>query len=83
MTSGVTNEIKLAQVPGNNYRILTDHEIWKDHGVFYPRALSNNLTFQLVLEAANNVVKEPDSVKLNYKRSNIQLQYEEIQDHTI
>ena len=36
-----------------------------------------------MLEAANNVVKEPDSVKLNYKRSNIQLQYEEIQDHTI
>lgn len=34
MTSGVTNEIELAQVRGNNYRILTDHEIWKDHGVF-------------------------------------------------
>lgn len=41
MTSGVTNEIKLA-------------------------------------------VKEPDSVKLSYKRTrNIQLEYEEIQDHTI
>lgn len=36
------------------------------------------------ITAANNVVKEPDSVKLSYKRSrNIQLEYEEIQDHTI
>ena len=29
----------------NNYRIPSDHEILKDHGVFFPRARSVSMSF--------------------------------------
>ena len=44
-TSGVVAESKLNTVYGNKYRIPLDHEILKAHGVFYPRALPNQLIF--------------------------------------
>ena len=44
-TSGVVAESKLNTVYCNKYRIPLDHEILKDHGVFYPRALPNQLIF--------------------------------------
>jgi len=77
-TSGVDKEKKLNAVYGNKYRIPLDHEILKDHGLFYPRALSDELVFELRLAPASNVVKGSDPAKLDYGVSNIQLEYEVI-----
>ncbi|PFX27083.1 hypothetical protein AWC38_SpisGene8244 [Stylophora pistillata] len=77
-TSGVNNENKLNEVYRNIYRIPLDHDILKDHGVFFPRALSDELLFELRLAPADSVVKGSDSTKLYYKLTNIQLEYEVI-----
>ena len=45
---------------------------------FYPRALSDELVFELRLAPASNVVKGSDPAKLDYEVSNIQLEYEVI-----
>lgn len=75
-TSGVDKEKKLNGVYGNKYRIPIDHEILKDHGVFFPRALSDELVFELRLAPAASVVKGSDSTSLGYEINNIQLEYE-------
>ena len=49
-----------------------DHEILKDHGVFLPRALSDDLLFEL------NVVIGSDVTQLAYELTNVQLEYEVI-----
>ena len=77
-TSGVDAEKKLNKVFGAKYRINFDHEILKDHGVFYPHALTTELVFQVKLAPANQVVKGTDPSKLKYKLTNIQLEYEMI-----
>ena len=73
-------EDKLTEVYGNKYRLNLDHEILKDHGVFYPQALYNDLVFEVTLAPASQVVKGGDSTKLKYKLTNIQLEYEMIRD---
>ena len=77
-TTGVVKEIKLNGIYGSKYRIPIDHEILKNHGVFFPRALSNELVFELSLAPASNVVKGTDASKLAYELTNIQLEYEVI-----
>ena len=77
-TTGVVKEIKLNGIYGNKYRIPIDHDILKNHGVFFPRALSNELVFELQLAPAGNVVKGTDASKLAYELTNIQLEYEVI-----
>lgn len=77
-TSGVDKEKKLNAVYENRYRIPIDHEILKDHGIFYPRALPDELVFEMRLAHASNVVKGSDSSMLGYELSNIQLEYEVI-----
>ena len=57
-TSGVAKEIKLNKGHFNKYRIPIDHEILDDHGVFFPRALSDELVFKLKLVPAGSVVRE-------------------------
>ena len=79
-TSGVDAEKKLAEVYGTKYRINLDHQILTDHGVFYPKALYNDLVFEVTLAPANQVVKGSDPTKLKYKLTNIQLEYEMIRD---
>ena len=37
-TSGVDAEKKLQEIYGKKYRINLDHQIFTDHGVFYPKA---------------------------------------------
>ena len=70
-------EIKLNSVYGKKYRILLgEHEILKNHGVFYPRALADELVFELKLSPANVVVKGSDANDLAYELTNIQLEYE-------
>ena len=76
-TTGVAKEIKLNGIYGNKYRIPIDHEIL-NHGVFFPRALSDELVFELKLAPASNVVKGSDASKLAYELANIQLEYEVI-----
>ena len=76
--SGVVKEIKLNGIYGSKYRIPIDHEILKNHGVFFPRALTNELVFELSLAPASNVVKGSDASKLAYELTNIQLEYEVI-----
>ena len=78
-TSGVDKEKKLNEIFKNKYRIRLDHEILKDHGAFYPRALSDELVFELTLAPASGVVKGSDATKLGYELTNIQLEYEVIQ----
>ena len=56
-----------------------NHEILDDHGVLFPRALSNELVFEMRLTPAGCVIKGSDLTKLGYDLSNIQLEYEVIQ----
>ena len=72
-TSGVDAENKLESVYINKYRIMLDHQVLNDHGVFYPQALYNNLNFELTLAPASQVVRGSDTSKLVYKLTNIQL----------
>ena len=73
----------LNAVYGTKYRINLDHPILTDHGVFYPKALYNDLVFELTLALAHAVVKGSDRTKLGYKLENIQLEYEVIRSHTL
>ena len=77
-TSGVDKEKKLNGIYGNKYRIPIDHEILKNHDVFFPRALSDELVFEHRLSPTSNVVKGSDATKLGYELTNIQLEYEVI-----
>ena len=49
--------------------------IRKDHGVFFPRALFDELLFELRLAPASNVVMGSDETQLTYELTNIQLEY--------
>lgn len=77
-TSGVAKEIKLNSVYENKYKIAIDDDILKDHGVSFPRALNDELVFQLKLTPTGSVVKGSDPTKLGYELTNIQLEYEVI-----
>ena len=83
-TSGVDEEKALNTVYGSKYRINLDHPILTDHGVFYPKALYNDLVFELTLAPAHQVVKGATSANtLGYKLENIQLEYEVIRSKTL
>ena len=82
-TTGVDDENKLEKVFGKKYRINLDHQILTDHGVFYPQALYTDFVFELKLAPANQVVKGPDSTKLKYKLTNIELEYEMIRSEDL
>ena len=53
-----------------------DHEILKENRIFFPRALSDELLFELRLAPVNNVVIGSDETQLAYELTNIQLEYE-------
>ena len=82
-TTGVDADNKLESVYKNKYRINLDHHILTDHGVFYPQALYNDLTFELTLAQAAQVVRGSDASKLVYKLKNIQLEYEVIRNKSL
>ena len=77
-TSGVDAEKTLNGIYGKKYRINLDHQILTDHGIFYLQALYNDLVFEVTLAPESQVVKGSDPTKLNYKLTNIQLEYEMI-----
>ena len=60
-----------------------DHEILKDHGVFVPRALPDELLFELILAPASNVVIGSDEIQLAYELTSIQLEYEVIHNQEL
>ena len=82
-TSGVDAENKLETIYKNKYKINLDHQILTDHGAFYPQALYNDLTFELTLAKAAQVVRGSDASKLVYKLNNIQLEYEVIRSKSL
>ena len=82
-TLGVDAENKLETIYKNNYRINLDHQILTDHGAFCPQALYNDLTFELTLAQAAQVVRGSDASKLVYKLKNIQLEYEVIRSKSL
>ena len=82
-SSGVDAEITLESVYKNKYRINLDHQILTDHGAFYPQALYNDLTFELTLAQAVQVVRGSDASKLVYKLKNIQLEYKVIRSKSL
>ena len=82
-TSGVAEENKIAEVFGKKYRIRLNHQILTDHGVFYPQALYNDLTFEITHAPATQVVKGSDKTALKYKLTNILLEYEMIRSKTL
>ena len=82
-TSGVDAENKLNEIFGKKYRINLDHQILSDHGVFYPQALFIDLTFEVTLAPASQVVKGSEKTELKYKLTNIQVEYEMIRSNTL
>ena len=82
-TSGVDAENKLNEIFGKKYRINLDHQILTAHSVFYPQALYNDLTFEVTLAPASQVVKGSENTELKYKLTNIQLEYEMIRSNTL
>lgn len=66
-TSGIEKEKKLNELYKNKNHIPLDHEILKDHGVFFPRALSDELVFELRLTPPRNVVIGSDKAQLAYQ----------------
>jgi len=70
-TSGVDAEEKLKEVYGSKYRIRLDYQIIANHGVFYPQALYNDLTFDVKFAQAKHVVRGSDTTNLKYKLTNI------------
>ena len=82
-TSGVDAENKLETVYKKDYKTRLDSQMLTDHGVFYPQALYNDLTFELTLAQPGHVVRGSDATKLVYKLKNIQLEYEMIRSKTL
>ena len=76
--SGVDGLNKMASIFKMKYKINLDHQILTSNGVFYPHALNKDLTFELTLAPASQVVRGSDPAKLVYKLKNIQLEYERI-----
>ena len=77
-TSGGMAENALNRVYSTKYQIGLDHQILSDHSVFYPQVLYNDLTFELTLAPALQVVRGSDTDKVKYKLKNIQIKYEMI-----
>ena len=82
-TSRADDENKLEGIYKNKYKINLDHQILTDHGAFYPQTLYNDLTFELTLASAAQVVRGSDASKLVYKLKNIQLEYEVIRSKSL
>ena len=69
-------EVALAGVYGTKYRIPIQHPIIDTHGVFYAKALDNNLTFEITLADKSIGVTSDNKLDYSYSLSNIELEYE-------
>ena len=69
-------EVALAAVHNTKYRISLDYSMLSDHGVFYPKALAQDLEFQLTLAPVSDIVSYGSVVKIpNYTLTNIEMEY--------
>ena len=67
----------LAAIHNTRYAIPLDHTILKDHGVFYPRALSHPLKFEITLAPVSDVVVYSNiETPPDYKLTNMELEYQ-------
>ena len=78
-TAGVAAENKFETIYKQKYRIWLNHPIITEHGVFYPQALFNDLTFEVTLVPGSKVVRGSDATKLK----NIQLEYEMLRSRAL
>ena len=81
--SGVDKEDKLNYVYDNKFWIPLDYEILKDHGAFFPRALCNELLFELKLAPVGSVVIRYEKAQLADELTTIQLEYEVIHNQEL
>ncbi len=65
---------------GARYTIPLDHPLLCDHGVLYPRALSEALLFEITLAPVERLVVGSDATKLSYSITNLELEYESLRD---
>ena len=61
-TQDVKEVALAANVHNTKYRIPINHPILNDHGVFYPKALENHLTFEITLAPINDIVVYSDTL---------------------
>ena len=77
-TTSVDKEKMFNEAYGTKYKIPLDHEIRKEHEVFFPRALSDELLFELRLAPVGTFVKGSDAENLAYELTNNQLWFDVI-----
>ena len=71
-----TNEVALAAIHGTKHSIPLDHPILNDHGVFYPKALSHPLMFEITLASVSEIVTYSSSTPApTYTITNLELEY--------
>ena len=73
-----TGEVALAWIHNTKYRIPLYHPIVNDHGVFYPKALTNHLQFELTFAPATDIVIYSITKAPNYTITNLELEYQAI-----
>ena len=71
-----SNEVALATVYGTRYRIPLCHPIIDSQGTFYPREMTNALTFQITLPESTGITTHADTKLCNYSLTNMELEYE-------
>ena len=71
--------VSLASIHNTKYRIPLDRPVLNDHGVFYPKALPNDLVFELTFATVADIVIYSDVTKApNYTITNLELEYQAI-----
>lgn len=75
--SADVKDISFAGIYGAKFRIPINHPIIDNHGVYYPRALSDTLSFEITLAPSQDIAITSDiSKSYEYSLSNIELEYE-------
>ena len=75
--TSVSKDDLIAGIHKTRYAIPLDHTILKDHGVFYPKALSHPLTFEITLAPVSDVVVFSNiETPPDYKLTNMELEYQ-------
>ena len=82
-TTSVDADTALDAVFDTNFRSQLGNPILDDHGVFHPLALYNHFVLEMTLAPALQVVKGSDALKLVYRLTKIQMEYETIHSTTL
>ena len=82
-TTRVDADKALDAVFDTDFRFRLDNPILDDHGIFYPLVLYNHFVLEMTLAPALQVVKGSDALKLVYRLTKIQMEYETIHNTTL